>query len=341
MAANNPPPVRFIQRFVQVYTVGQECHGFGRHLNGLFKQALTAGKRVRCETSISTGSVSVSSAAVELAQLKLPTQKYEGVRVTIIGAGTMSELLVKHLISKGCKSCTVLNRSLPRSEALIELFPDMEFDIKLMPELMETCSNSDVIFAASGSEDILVTAEDVKAFAPAPELVGQRRFIDISVPRNLATEISDVEGNIVYNVDDLAEVVSANKDARMAAAKEAEVLLHEEQMAFEAWRDSLETVPTIKALRQKAEDVRSVEVEKAMKKLGEGMSKKQVRDRCRLCFAKLLRVLCALSREQSCVASFCLAYVLDQLWHAVARCGRSEQGNSEQAASWAHDCVAM
>eukprot|EP00882_Tetradesmus_deserticola_P018867 GHRQ01020269.1.p1 GENE.GHRQ01020269.1~~GHRQ01020269.1.p1 ORF type:complete len:245 (-),score=107.09 GHRQ01020269.1:28-762(-) len=86
----------------QVYKVGQNANGFGRQLNGLFKQAITAGKRVRSETSISTGSVSVSSAAVELAQLKLPTHSWADAKVCIIGAGKMSTLLVKHLLSKGC-----------------------------------------------------------------------------------------------------------------------------------------------------------------------------------------------------------------------------------------------
>ena len=65
----------------QVYKVGQDCEGFGRHLNGLFKQAITAGKRVRAETSIASGAVSVSSAAAELAQLKLPTQRFEDAKV--------------------------------------------------------------------------------------------------------------------------------------------------------------------------------------------------------------------------------------------------------------------
>ena len=65
----------------QVYKVGQNCAGFGRHLNGLFKQAITAGKRVRAETSISSGAVSVSSAAAELAQLKLPTHDFADAKV--------------------------------------------------------------------------------------------------------------------------------------------------------------------------------------------------------------------------------------------------------------------
>jgi len=84
-----------------------------------------------------------------------------------------------------------------------------------------------------------------------------------------------VEGHIVYNVDDLKEVVAANKEARAQAAAEAEVLLREEQQTFESWWDSLETVPTIKALRTKAEDIRTKALEQAVAKLGDGLTKKQ------------------------------------------------------------------
>lgn len=262
----------------QVYKVGQNCTGFGRHLNGLFKQAITAGKRVRAETSISTGGVSVSSAAVELALRKLPSGSYADARVCIIGAGKMSTLLVKHLLSKGCTQVTVLNRSMPRAQALAEEFPDMNFDIHLMPDLMACVEAADVIFAASGSEELLIHKEDVEAMCECPEVVGkQRRFIDISVPRNIAPDVNDLPGAIVYNVDDLKEVVAENKEARAKAAQEAEILLKEEQRAFEAWRDSLETVPTIKALRSKAENIRAVEFEKVINKLGEGVSKKQMK----------------------------------------------------------------
>ena len=102
-----------------------------------------------------------------------------------------------------------------------------------------------------------------------------RRFIDISVPRNIAPGLGQLPGAVVYNVDDLKEVVAANKEERARAAAEAEVLLAEEQVAFEAWRDSLETVPTIKALRTKAETIRATELEKTLNKLGEGLTNKQ------------------------------------------------------------------
>ena len=262
----------------QVYKVGQNCPGFGRTLNGLFKQAITAGKRVRAETSISTGSMSVSSAAVELAQLKLPTHNWADAKVCIIGAGKMSTLLVKHLQSKGCKEVTVLNRSLPRAQALAEEFPEVKFNIHLMPDLMACTEASDVVFAASGSEELLIYKDDVvKMSVPSDAVGSKRRFIDISVPRNIAPAINELDHAIVYNVDDLKEVVANNKEERCKAAAEGEVLIREEQRAFEVWRDSLETVPTIKALRSKAETIRASEFDKAVSKLGEGLSKKQLK----------------------------------------------------------------
>jgi len=193
----------------QVYKVGQAAPGFGRHLNGLFKQAITAGKRVRAETSIASGAVSVSSAAAELAQLKLPSHDFadaqararscrrplpvrgqlgacpvawvrggssrrgvrrgvtsRGAQVCIIGAGKMSRLLVKHLASKGCERVTMLNRSRPRAEALAEEFPEVAFDIRLMPDLLPCVAAADVIFAASGSEELLVHKADLASAHP-------------------------------------------------------------------------------------------------------------------------------------------------------------------------------
>lgn len=160
------------------------------------------------------------------------------------------------------------------------LFPHVQvkFNIHLMPDLMRCVEASDVIFAASGSEELLINKNDVIRMAQPPEVVGgKRRFIDISVPRNIAPAVNELEHAIVYNVDDLKEVVAANKEGRAQAAAEAEVLLREEQRAFEGWRDSLETVPTIKALRSKAETIRAVEFEKAVSKMGEGLSKKQLK----------------------------------------------------------------
>jgi glutamyl-tRNA reductase len=263
----------------QVYQVERNCPGFGRHLSGLFKQAIIAGKRVRTETGISIGGVSVSSASVELVQQKLPSHNLSDARIAIVGAGKMATLLVKHLISKGCHKITVLNRSLPRMISLADDFPECEFDLRLMSELKQVVANSDVLFAASSSEELLLLKNDVSIMPTCSEIVGGlRSFVDISVPRNIDPKINELKSHsIVYNVDDLKEVVATNKEERANSAAEAEDILHEELSAFKAWRDSLETVPTIKALRTKAESIRCPELERTLSKLGDGLSKKQIR----------------------------------------------------------------
>lgn len=102
---------------------------------------------------------------------------------------------------------TLLNRSLPRAETLAADFPEVDFDIRLMPDLMECISNSDVVFVASGSESILIHGKDLVELPAATAAVGGvRRFFDISVPRNVAADVSDVDGSRVFNVDDLKEV---------------------------------------------------------------------------------------------------------------------------------------
>jgi len=260
-----------------VHASGEKAPGFGRHLNGLFKAAVTAGKRVRTETSIASGAVSVSSAAAELAQMKLPSGSFDGARVLIVGAGKMTRLLVKHLASKGCSALTLVNRSLASAEVLAAEFPEVAIDIQLAPQLLACAAAADVIFTASSSDEPLLTGENMASMPPACAAVGGvRRVFDIAVPRNVSRDVGELPATAAYNVDDLKEVVDSNKEARMAAAKEAEVLLVQERIAFEAWRDSLETVPTIKKLRAKAEAIRVMELEKASKALGaEELTKKQ------------------------------------------------------------------
>lgn len=261
-----------------VHEVGSTAKGFGRHLKGLFMAAITAGKRVRTETSIASGAVSVSSAAAELALMKLPTGNYDDARICIIGAGKMTRLLVKHLVSKNCTNMVIVNRSRPRVEELQADFPEANIELRLMDSLKEEVANADVIFFASSAEDPLVNKADIEAMPLCPDVVGGvRRLFDIAVPRNVDSDINELSTAHVFNVDDLREVVDANKDARNRAAEEAKELLKEEQSSFEAWRDSLETVPTIKRLRTKAEDIRTQELEKALKKMGDGLTKKQRR----------------------------------------------------------------
>ncbi|CAI5498861.1 unnamed protein product [Closterium sp. Naga37s-1] len=260
----------------QVFKVSQGNVGFGRNLHGLFKQAIEAGKRVRTETSIASGAVSVSSAAVELTAMKLPENGLRDARVMIVGAGKMSRLLVKHLLSKGCDKIVVVNRTEARVEALREEFPAATLVFWPLSELLEAAGEADVVFTSTASEELLFHQDNVQGLPLAGELTaGVRHFVDISVPRNVGACVGSVGHARVYNVDDLKEVVAANKEDRKRKALEAGVIIEEEIQAFEAWRDSLESVPTIKRLREKIESIRQAEVNRVLAKLGQEVTPKQ------------------------------------------------------------------
>ncbi|KAG5048631.1 hypothetical protein AAZX31_04G087000 [Glycine max] len=266
---------QILSQVKQVVKVGQGVNGFGRNISGLFKHAITVGKRVRTETNIASGAVSVSSAAVELAYMKLPEASHDNARMLVIGAGKMGKLVIKHLVAKGCKKMVVVNRTEERVAAIREELKDIEIIYKPLSEMLTCAGEADLVFTSTASENPLFLKEHVKDLPPASQEVGGRRFfIDISVPRNVGSCVSDLESVRVYNVDDLKEVVAANKEDRLRKAMEAQAIIAEESKQFEAWRDSLETVPTIKKLRAYAERIRLAELEKCLGKMGDDIPKK-------------------------------------------------------------------
>lgn len=259
----------------QVVKVGQGVVGFGRNISGLFKHAITVGKRVRTETNIAAGAVSVSSAAVELAFMKLPEASHTTARMLVIGAGKMGKLVIKHLAAKGCTKMMVVNRTEERVAAIREEIKGIEIIYKPLTEMLTCTAEADVIFTSTASVTPLFLKEHVSDLpAVGQETGGLRLFIDISVPRNVGSCVSDVETARVYNVDDLKEVVAANKEDRLRKAMEAQAIIAEESKQFEAWRDSLATVPTIKKLRAYAERIRAAELEKCLSKMGDDIPKK-------------------------------------------------------------------
>lgn len=261
----------------QVVKVGQGVVGFGRNISGLFKHAITVGKRVRTETNIAAGAVSVSSAAVELALMKLPQTSHASARMLIVGAGKMGKLVIKHLVAKGCTKMVVVNRTEDRVAAIRDEMKDAEITYQPLTEMLKCAGEADVIFTSTASETPLFLKEHVMNLPSVNGGLNLRLFVDISVPRNVGACVNDLETARVYNVDDLKEVVAANKEDRLRKAMEAQAIIAEESKQFEAWRDSLETVPTIKKLRAYAERIRGAELEKCVSKMGDDIPKKTVK----------------------------------------------------------------
>ncbi len=253
----------------QTHKLGQRHKGVGRILNQLFKQALSAGKRVRTETNIGTGAMSISSAAVELAQMKL--DDLTSPRITVVGAGKMARLVVQHLLAKGASQIAIVNRSMHRAEELAGQFKSADLQLYPLSEMMSVVAESDLVFTSTGSTEILLDRAKLEANLDSNRTL---MLCDISVPRNISADTNDLENVRSYNVDDLKAVVAQNAESRRQMALEAEALLEQEVESFESWLRSLETVPTISSLRKKVETIREQELEKALSRLGSEFAEK-------------------------------------------------------------------
>lgn len=167
----------------------------GKVLSRLLNNAVAAGKRVRSETNISKGSVSISSAAVELSEamcmqdLNLP---FSEARLAVIGAGTMTRLLITHLASRGLERIAIVNRSMARPKELQEQFPDVDIEIALVDELWDIVGKSDIVFTATSCADYVIDAPLLRENG----LDNGRplMLVDIAVPRNVGPDSSEVSG---------------------------------------------------------------------------------------------------------------------------------------------------
>ena len=269
---------QILSQVKKMMRLGQEHKSIGPILNRLLTQAVSTGKRVRSETNLSTGAVSVSSAAVELAQLKLGQSQgvdelvsLESEQVAVVGAGRMSRLLLQHLQAKGCSGVVLLNRTRERAVALADDFPGLPVQCRSLEDLDHCLSTCSLVFTSTATDDPIIDAARLNRLNRRSLL----RLIDIGVPRNIAADVQGITGVESHDVDDLQEVVARNQEARQQVAREAQGLLDEESRLFLEWWDSLEAVPTINRLRASLEQIRTEELQKALSRMGPDFSARE------------------------------------------------------------------
>ena len=245
----------------EAYKIAYENNATATILNRLFRHAVECGKRVRTETAIGEAPVSVSYAAVQLA--KNVFESLENRPVMVVGAGKMSVLTIKHLVSNGANPIMVTNRTFARAEEIA-----CEFNGIAVPfeERFEKMVQADIVISSTGAQDYVITAEDVK------KIIRQRRgrpifFIDIAVPRDVDPRVSEFENVFVYDIDDLKHVVDENLKERQKEAIKAEKIIEEEVHEFLNWLTTLDVVPAIKELTRFAQEIKEKELEKALKRL--------------------------------------------------------------------------
>lgn len=232
-------------------------------LNTLFQEAIRFGKRIRSQTSIDQHPVSVSYAAVELARSAFGD--LSKCTVLIIGAGEMGELALKHLVARGVKTVLVSNRSYARACNLAEGYGGeaIRYD-----HFLSRLDNSDIVIGCTAAAHFVIHAEKVRQVMAK----GRQRplfFIDIAVPRDIDPAVKEIPGVILYNIDDLEEVVLEGMQERKKAAQGAEEMLQDAVGEFLNWTSTLAVIPTIRALKQKGNEIMEEELKRCFNRLGE------------------------------------------------------------------------
>ena len=261
---------------------GLQC--VGPLLTKLFQSSFAAGKRVRTETQLAEGAVSISYAAVSLARKIFGDLK--GRRVLVVGAGEMGKLTAIHLRSHGIERVVITSRTAAHADALASAVSGTATPWERMLPAVE---DSDIVITATGAPAPILTRAQVES------LMRTRRqqplfLIDIGVPRDIEASVGELEEVFLYNIDDLQSIVQDNLSRRHAEVEHAERIVREESEKFLAWFRSRGAIPTVVALRQRFEAVRRTELERLQPKLAS--LPPEVRDRVdeitRLIVEKLL-----------------------------------------------------
>lgn len=235
--------------------------GAGPVLRRLFSQSVVCGRRVRSETEIARGAVSVSHVAVELARQIFGDLK--GRTVLLLGAGETAELTARLMVKFGVSFVAVANRTFERAEALAQALGGQAVHYDQFPEKM---IRADIVVASTAAPHAVITKE------VARQAVAKRRgrpifLIDIAVPRDIEPGVGDLDDVFLYNLDDLQELVSQNIEERRDELHLVEDIVDEEVAAYMNWVASLQVVPVLNELQRRFDDIRQAEWDRTERRL--------------------------------------------------------------------------
>ncbi len=242
----------------QGFELGRKSGTVGPVLHRAFPRAVRAAKRVRTETTIGAGQVSIPSVAVELATRIF--SDFRGRVVALIGAGEMGRGVAKLLADAGAR-ILVLGR---RLEAAQELAREVNGEARTMADLSEALTLADVVVSSTSSPDYVITESALRSVRRARR--GRNLFlIDLAVPRDVEPSAGSLESTFLYNIDDLSQVVEGSLHGRRREAEQAQRILDEEARGFERWAEAEQATPLIKALRARFRSALEMELDKSFR----------------------------------------------------------------------------
>ncbi|MEO8257940.1 MAG: glutamyl-tRNA reductase [Acidobacteriota bacterium] len=241
----------------QAHTIAGEVHTVGPVLNRLFHSSFVVGKRVRTETGLGSGSVSISYAAVALARKIFGD--LSGRSVVVVGAGEMGKLTARHMKTQGVQHVTIVSRTMAHAARTAEAIGGAT--AAPWNDLDDLLGASDIVITATGAAAPFLTKGRIEAVM-RPRRNRPLFIIDIALPRDVEAAAGEIEQVFLYNIDDLQATVRENLARRTSEVARAETIVSEELEKFGAWLRSRGAIPTVVALRQHFENVRRAELER-------------------------------------------------------------------------------
>ncbi len=229
----------------------------GGTLGKAMHRAVRVGKRVRSETAIGEGQVSVSSVAIDLAREIFGD--LAGHAALLVGAGEMAEAASKLLVKAGAR-LAIVNRSPERAQALAR---EVGGDPRPWADLERSILEADVVVSSTSSPGYVITPELLKGMRRARK--GRSLFlIDIAVPRDVDPAVNKLDNVYLYDVDDLSQIVAESLEGRAAEAARAEAIAEAEAHGFEVWSLEQALTPSIVALRARTRSVLAAELGRSL-----------------------------------------------------------------------------
>ena len=246
----------------EAHSAARQAETAGPLLNRLFHACFAVGKRVRTETNLGSGAVSVSYAAVGLA--KKIFGNLEGRSVVVLGAGEMGKLTAQHMKSQGVKQVTIVSRTIAHAARTAEAIGGAT--AARWEDMDAALAAADIVITATGAATPILTKARVEGVM-RPRRGRPLFIIDIAVPRDVEAAAGEIEGVFLYNIDDLQASVRENLAKRASEVEHAEKIVAEELDKFAAWLRSRGVIPTVVALRQSFEAIRRAELDRLEFKL--------------------------------------------------------------------------
>lgn len=252
------------------YAVAQEAGVVGAQLGRIYPHVFSVAKRVRTDTAIGENPVSVAYAAVSMTH-----RIFSDLRRTtalLVGAGETIELVARHLCEQGVRQVIVANRTLHRARELADRFGA---EAVLLGDIPEQLVRADIVITSTASQ-LPILGKGAVESALKRRKHRPMFMVDIAVPRDIETQVADLNDVYLYTIDDLREVVEENRRSREQEARKADEIIATGVAQMREQMRALDAVVVVRAMREKAERLRDAELDKAMRQLARGESPEQV-----------------------------------------------------------------